>query len=274
MKFQVYLGIDQTGAGKLTAKPLKAVALFRESKRIVGHQLLQLDSLKPEVIRTKLQLRDLRRMAILIDSVLGLPEATWPGQANRFWTLCRWAQQEPLFGRDAAHTFFSRFWRGHETQAPHRLCERLASANSIFRFRPFQKNIQTGSFRIWKDLGSTKKWANIYPFDLKKSHPHHPWLFECYPSFLWKMLFDAPKRDFRFLEKNDFQQIALPSQDRQLLQKDADLQDAFVNAYAGFYFDQKNQLFNAPPRPLSHQINKEGWILGLDFPKDKRHPRL
>src|SRR5690606_15146623 len=71
-------------------------------------------------------------------------------------------------------------------------------ANSVFQSRPYQKNIQTGTYRIWKDLtsGGPTRWANIWPFETERSELlDAPWIFEGFPSLLWREVLGLPTRD-------------------------------------------------------------------------------
>lgn len=143
------------------------------------------------------------RVAIVLDVVIGLPATCWPAWAegsggDRPWSLFARAAATPGWGRPAGERFFETLLPGASAATlPRRLCEHDAGANSVFLTRPFQKNVQTGTFRVWKDLAGGEggaRWANVWAFDRRVAVRSAPWIFEGYPSLLWSKVFGHRRR--------------------------------------------------------------------------------
>ncbi len=290
LKFSYFLGIDQTGAathqGK-KAKPLKCclVNLDRNPWEVhtqIDHKPLSLASLDRANLQWLLKPFNIAwptsKLAILADCVFGLPhkvveEITTPNTLNFPWELFQRAQLhtlgDSLYGRAVSESFFANLLP-KSSAIPKRFCEQLSGSNSVFVTRPYQKNIQTGTYRIWRDLAcsDSKPWLNIWPFNSKDNfQPDFPWIFEGYPSLLWRELFDIPTRNSSLLLKK----LKAPSFRRlfcfdsyRFLNTDPDLCDAVVLALAGAILQKEKALFTPFPGFWSSpHLNSEGWICGL-----------
>lgn len=260
------LGVDQCGAlnSAKQPKPMKAV-LFERKKTVWQFEAIELNSLSREsLLRLKVE-------AIVLDSVIGLPQGSWPirkKSADGVWKLFQKAAEEPAYGRAAGETFFKSFLKG-TMNTPSRVCEKIANANSIFTTRPFQKNIQTGSFRSWRDLGKEKKFLNLWPFETRASFDAtRPWIFEGYPSWVWKNLLKTKKRSSENLKKiiSTKSKIKIePSLTHQwrLVERDPDSADAFALGFMLIHMlhEKKLELFPNLPEFI---LQCEGWILGVE----------
>ena len=76
------------------------------------------------------------------------------------------------------------------------------SCLSVFKNKPFQKNVQTGTFRIWKDLGSDKEYENFsfWPYETESLNKYT--VCEAYPSLCRKELKETYKNNIKFKTKD------------------------------------------------------------------------
>lgn len=132
---------------------------------------------------------------ILVDCVLGLPQVLSDLQTppmEQLKAYMRQAAQTPSWGLRAGQNFFDELLRKHRLRdLPRRQSEIQLKANSVFTHQPFQKNIQTGTFRIWKDLGSDLQSLSnflFWPFETLTKPNSHPVIAEGYPSLAWQYL--------------------------------------------------------------------------------------
>lgn len=247
------IGVDQTGAvdhhGK--PKPLHAAIITNEGQ---GLRLspLRLRQLSHREISPEFNGESLESYIWVIDCVLGLP----PGFPPLRKVMQR-AAQKSCYGREAAREFFAELLLASKWESiPSRKVEILLGANSVFRNVPFQRNIQTGTFRIWKELGSDPQW-----FDLgghEKRHRNRSWIIEGYPSLAWRKLFSVKTRstdEFPKLLKSKFPFIKVSTSDLKEFRKSADACDAAVLAIQAATQEQTLAKFSSPMKP-------EGWILG------------
>lgn len=289
-KLSCFLGVDQTGAaianGK-KAKPLKVCLIKQQERHWHGYteyngKPLTLEGFTPSAFKNLLSKLEidcpLAEIVIVADCVLGMPHSLWPQKgksegARNLWRLFQQTSSHEvkgaIYGRNVSEIFFSRFFNGSETP-PKRHCEKLSGSNSLFTTRPFQKNIQTGSYRIWRDLTAetNQPWLNIWPFNTLDNYSRNlPWLFEGYPSLLWKNIFGLPQRKNNLLieqlNSRPLQRVFRFSDFRHL-KLDADLCDATVLAISGVLLQDKKKLFTPFPNfwKLPH-LQTEGWICGL-----------
>ena len=284
MRLARYLGVDQTGAarrGGKSAAPLPVALAERRGERRLKVELGSIES------ATETKLREFigeaafdSSVGILLDCVIGLPSAFWGRVLGEeaIWKLMRSTRncvgpRGELFGRAVAQKFFSTIWEGAAEQIPKRRCERLARSNSVFQVHPFQKNIQTGTFRIWRDLSqSNDEWARIWPFSIGSEsllRSAKPWLFEVYPSLIWRICFGLPTRNLALLEAAArsvlrARRYEVEFTDWRALKKNPDLADAFALALGGVLLDDDARLFEPFPgfRKIP-ELSKEGWIIGL-----------
>jgi hypothetical protein len=247
-----FLGIDQTGAvgsKKNTAKALDACLYDAKTRQI---EIVKLDSCNLQSILETFPGLKNQKVFVIIDCVLGLPSESWPaGRSIR--ELIQSTSTLTGFGRAVGEEFFSQFWSGRENY-PKRLPEVLAKANSVFQTRPFQKNIQTGTYRIWKDLSADLDQLGILPFDDFQEEARQFWFLEAYPSLLWKRLVLSRTRNkdalLPFLKRKRIKAPKIFSTDEA---------DAILMAVGGSELIEEYLRYEIPKACRQ----KEGWILGL-----------
>lgn len=291
-EFELILGVDQTGAvlGKgLRAKPLPVVLAVKEKEKwkIITHKqrkLLFLERFEPDTIARLLDSHgfsgSLNNLACMVDCVFGLPSLTDP-QIKRgstylwdlFYEASKFSFSKKEYGREVAEKFFSQFLPKRCNKLPTRFCEEVSGSNSVFQVRPYQKNIQTGTFRIWKEIGGLKKpWARVWPFDSAGTaeEKEGPWLFEGYPSLIWREVLKSKIRNPLLLKRlSQKTGLKLAVDNFKALETAPDHADAFVLALGAISLLAKNELWE--PWPLFFKEPRrlqEGWILGLKPTKD------
>jgi len=293
-KFSYFLGIDQTGAATnqgQKAKPLKVCFAQKERGKWTVHTQTQtktpltLPCLSPTSLRLFLGKFGVTwpnpKLAIIADCVFGMPEEifpTTPGNTpeenlwNLFSKTLNHRYDEALFGLKVSESFFSTFIASNKTP-PKRECEKFSGSNSLFTTRPFQKNIQTGSYRIWRDMvcETSKPWLNIWPFVSKENfNGRTAWIFEGYPTFMWKQLLGLPTRNtlalIKLLSSGPFKS-RFKFDSFSLLKADPDLSDAAVLALGGVILQDQNKLMT-PFKGFWKLTtrSKEGWISGIEPP--------
>jgi hypothetical protein len=277
--FNCFVGVDQTGAVQPSGKPkpLPCAVLIQHkgvwNLRAASNdgQRFTLPSFSTSSLSTALRSAGGNLgadTAILADCVFGLPWRSWrrTGQkAGDLRALMRLSADGWAYGRRSSEAFFSR-WA--ETEIPMRECERIAGSNSIFKTRPFQKNIQTGTFRIWRDLATygDEDYFSFWPFDAASSS--RPWVFEGYPSYYWYFFFGHRYRSPLFfssiIESLQTQGWKLESPHTSYFEKDPNLADAGILCLAGLLMQKHQRLF----QPF-HDFGRvaaartEGWIAGV-----------
>ena len=169
------------------------------------------------------------------------------------------------FGMKRAEAFFAHLleqWGVHGI--PRRQCEQLCNANSVFNPRPYQKNIQTGTYRIWRDmvLGEDgKRWFSLWPFEAAQNEQPH--VFEAYPTLMWRQLLGVRTRNLALLKDAVMHAckahgVEITTREWPLLRRHADVADAAVLAMGGMLLQRQQALFT-PVQPRG----MEGWIAGL-----------
>ncbi len=283
--FEGFIGVDQTGAVRAdgTPRPLRAAMLVRAKgagsaprARLV---LADLPSASRGVFATWAAVEGVRfsRLAIVLDAVIGVPAACWPREAagltsgDRPWALFARAAAQPGWGRAVGEAFFAELLpKGTTLELPRRACEALAGANSVFVTRPFQKNVQTGTFRIWKDLAADggPRWANFGAFDARAAVRGAPWIYEGYPSLVWARVFGqrtrAPARFPEVLARAAAMSVVVDASAAVVRQVTAspDVADAAVLALGAACLDATRR--GRLAAPASAMDAGEGWILGLE----------
>ncbi len=194
-------GIDQTGAmmSKSKAKPLKALEL------IVNNENQPQDLLFFEIPNLTDWIRSLNpsdHNHIFIDCVLGLPMDL--AEISLDYSIRDWIKAAEnynyngnRFGRNVSEPFFDgikKFYGLNENNFPKRNVEILLKSNSVFTTRPFQKNIQTGTFRIWKELAPVLEHIVLWPTDFYLNKKINVIFYEVYPSHFYQKLFDLKFR--------------------------------------------------------------------------------
>lgn len=283
-RFTTIVGVDQTGQKGTrpgTAKRLPACILTQIDDAHWQFRAEKISALSRDIVR------DLQAdaeptgasqgTAIVVDCVIGLPATHWPSRpsADALWTIMRQTHNFAGFGLDAASAFFRTIDR-LESPGGLRRCEEITDAQSVFVSTPVQRNIQTGTFRIWKDLTASGKsrWLYLWPFEQPTVRAKHPvWLFEVYPSLIWRALFDGTRRDTTRLPAiiKQFGELGITvkvsRKDIGLLIKDTDLADAAVSALGALKLQQENRLWEPDRRFRRISIaRREGWLIGLPSP--------
>jgi len=288
---EIFIGIDQTGAGASQGKKAKPLPMCIAVKQGAGtwrfitessRKPLRLNRFHPQLLQECFDQLGLdlkwNTTAIILDCVLGLPRQIEMGSPKGrpylwecFARAAGFSQNGKEFGREVAEAFFSEYLPGNNQAYPKRFCEEVSGSNSVFQTRPYQKNIQTGTFRLWKDLGSTgKPWVKIWPFDKKDKRSDQAWIFEGYPSLIWKQCLQSSSRDLKKLRRlcvKAFPQFEIDTWRH--LERSPDLADSFVLAFGGVYLLERGKLWN-PSVSFEEECNapREGWILGLKHPND------
>lgn len=246
MKNLIFLGIDQTGAIDSNGTPKALPACLINKNEI---HFFYLKTLSKTAIQQQLQMNDLKNLLICVDSVLGLPE-----ELNIDWSSAlEKIKKFPGYGRKPAQEYFRHLGQG---QIFKRKIEVICKANSVFAEKPFQKNIQTGTFRIWKELTLNLKDFYIPALENKKFVTQLP-LYEGYPSFSWKVILKSNQRRpaelTELLIKNNLN-LNWTAKHQETVNKDSNLADAFVLALTILKLHKEAKRLKPHP---------EGWILGL-----------
>lgn len=238
----LYLGIDQTGSvdSKGRPKPLPACILNGQD-----FELLEI----PQFNSQHIQKID-GELSICIDCVIGLPlsiKTPWRSAITR--TL-----EFHGYGRNPAKNYFQSFL---QKERPRRDVEIQCQANSVFQEYPFQKNIQTGTFRFWKEMAEDPDWFYA-PFIQNEISKNRIPVFEGYPTLAWKILFETKKREPSLLKKHFkkfYPELRWNTKHQDLVDKNPNYADAAVLALA------VRELY--PKKPVTP--SNEGWILGADL---------
>jgi hypothetical protein len=239
------------------------------------------------------------RIVTLVDCVLGLPSPMRRGHESirDLLTLAKSFNDQitiPM-GRKRAAAFFHQLLRESNFQGapgerwPLRHCERLTASNSVFQEHPFQKNVQSGTYRIWCELGYSLDSGpacqpRLWPHDYQDSaggkihgigFPEMV-IAEGYPSLYWRKLFELRSRQPASLrpavEKTMKRlKFSVESADWELIESNPDLADAVVLALAALVLDSRD-LFSKPLTPTDvktaneapdpFEAGFEGWIAG------------
>jgi hypothetical protein len=241
----IYLGIDQTGAvdSKGRPKPLSACLLDGKNFELKFIKCFDLGSIQAVFP----QLNPIQGV-IGVDCVLGLPRAL---KLDWREALKKTLEQEG-YGRISAKNYFRQLGQG---KLYHREVELQCQANSVFQELPFQKNIQTGTFRFWKEMAQNPDWFYA-PWVLGEQGLSRVPVIEGYPSLAWKLLFQvrsrSPQKLSLLLREFEPELDWSPSQQNEV-ERNPNFADALVLALA-----LKRYWF--PRMDLKPSV--EGWILG------------
>ena len=260
--FKFFVGIDQTGArdSRGLPKALACSVIARENNKSILYTNLLLPSLTKAGLRSLGVNISLKDTFILVDSVLGIPYegTTKKNIRTLFNEASNYSFDGKALGATTAYEFFiSTLLKNSAKEIPTREAERKAGANSIFRLRPFQRNIGCGTFRIWKELGVDPEWFSVWPLENKKTNSSV--IAEGYPSFVWKNWIKASRGNkdalIHFAKSKGFK-INFGKSKTFL---SVDQMDGCVLAlYAAVEYKQLS-LIDLP----DIAIKKEGWIFGL-----------
>ncbi len=276
----------------------KLTALTRDGKK------LRLDSFSPSALAAILT-REMDRdcahhilrssqTAILADAVFGLPAETWPrnkppGAATLrelFAMAAEDTRERQGYGLKAAARFFdeilaqanreSQIKRSNSSATnapppafPVRAVELVANANSVFRTHPFQKNIQCGTYRFWRDLGLYgSEWIHLRYFENARDfRMDRPILFEAYPSLMWREVLKLRTRNRTQVREalKAFSDVDISEETVALIEQDADHADACLLALGGYWLARHGRLI-AESENRDPKLAREGWIAGLPRP--------
>lgn len=241
----IFVGVDQTGAVDRQRRPRPLPACVIEDQCVSFHDLTSFSS--QELARIT---NNWPREQILscVDCVFGLPE----GLSISWREALEYIKKSPGYGREPAQNFFRKIGKGHILK---RKNEIALGANSVFQEKPFQKNIQTGSYRIWKDI-SQESESFFLPALEKKKYKNSFTLVEGYPSYSWQLIFDVSRREpskLATLIKKKKISVKWGVQHQNAVLRDPNLADAFLLALTA-------QKFYPTIKDL--KPNQEGWILG------------
>ena len=299
--FNFFIGLDQTGAvleGGLRAKPLPVAFLDARAARpkliatsssekgatpkplklttFSKESLLQL--LASQQVKLAEQTLASSQTAILADAVFGLPQDVWPNfktLRSFFEEAASETETRKGYGLKPAADFFSKILNDANRNSlnsmpyPVRDCETLANANSVFRTHPFQKNIQCGTYRFWRDLGLYgSEWIHFRYFERAKDFRlDRPLLFEAYPSLIWREALSLRTRDRTKVREalKLFGDVEISEQDVDLMERDADHADACILALGGYWLAKHDKLITGGSS-TDLKLSKEGWIAGLSRP--------
>jgi len=302
--FKLFVGVDQTGAsrpGGRGAYPLATAMIFETAPgswrlcltdaRGRGLSLARFTPtdmallLETQTALPRKRVGGVADAAWMVDCVFGLPSVVLAPRHPRakpdsqaLWREISRARRFTFegkdFGRAPAESFFQSLRPAGKP--PRRKCEVLSGANSVFHFEPYQKNVQTGTYRIWKDMAEARDgepWANFWPMDSaqlggRAGKRGRPWIFEGYPSLFWKNILGTSSRTPKILpsllEKNFSDHLDISADDRRLMTQDPDYADAAVLAVGGCLLQKNGKLWEPFPgfRKLAG-LRFEGWISGL-----------
>jgi hypothetical protein len=250
MNFQIFVGIDQTGAVKSDGrpKPLNICIIDFRSKNFKIFTQLKIEKLCYEeinfVIKSCIPRFQQQKVLICIDSVFGLPQNLSVPFSKVLADSKKFSFENKDYGAITANAFFNQFLKS-DLIKPQRAVEKIVKANSVFNLKPFQKNIGCGSYRIIKELSEDRKWFSMWPFE----KPIQQFVIcEGYPSFFWKQFFNLKTRNL----------IALKSKMKTLNVSSIDQADSFMLAYGAMKSVDFLNAFKIDPN-----LKNEGWILGV-----------
>lgn len=261
-----YVGVDQTGAaraGGRRAAPLPVATLTATAD---GWRLVAARDGRPTTWPTLAEEHAAGARTVFVDAVLGLPAAratAWgvPPGAEGVWALARRAAQHAergprAFGRDVAAAFFA----GCPEVGPDlREVDRAVGAWSVFRTTPYQRNVQTGTYRILVDLGrATARWARLWPFEPPDDRPA---LVEAWPTAGWRALGMPTRRPMALPARLEALGVRVDPTSADVLARRPDHADAAVNAVHGALLAQAGCL--ALPETGRGVPSDEGWIAGV-----------
>jgi hypothetical protein len=252
--FDVYIGIDQTGAvtSKGVPRDLPATILHVNNFSISIFANLKLPSMTTEEIQKLIKSvygpsqKSRAPYLVCVDAALGLPEFTGTSFSDLKLKVAHFEKGGKKYGARLAHDFFRSFLG--EMSRDIRTIEKITGSNSVFNLHPYQKNIGCGTFRILKDLTRSDGKYSVWPFEDFNSAGCA--IAEGYPSLYWKALFGLKKRSLEDLKK------LVP----QLQFTSVDSADSFVLALAGLLYHK--QILKIPSQ---HICRREGWILGVPY---------
>ncbi|MCM0606177.1 MAG: hypothetical protein KA715_08815 [Xanthomonadaceae bacterium] len=265
--FTNFVGIDQTGAYDYRKSKYLPLKICHWDQKNHFLRLGEIPSFTPRAL-LEFGIPLSERTLILVDTVFGLPREL-NRESKEPWDWFKHASEFREYGRKGAEKYFNQklipYTETLGQAIPVRKVELQVRANSLFKSKPYQKNIQTGSFRIWQDLGSASThWISLWPFEAPAKG--RSVLTEGYPSFLWREVFGMKSRQANAFKSKVTKLIKLSAKLRRqldVLKSNPDLCDAAVLALgASIFLDQNPKYLNASALIIHSQ---EGWIFGARF---------
>lgn len=179
--FDYIVGVDQTGA-TIKGKPKKLAFSYFETQKNTLNLGLNLKSFKLSEFSKFINDFNNKRVLIVVDAVLGFPFSV----KISIFDVLREIKSFEGHGLSKGQEFFDYLKKKYIIKNnPLRKIEKILGANSVFTPYPFQKNVQTGTYRILKDLSHDEKWYNILPYEKQNFNKY---LIEGYPSKAFKEL--------------------------------------------------------------------------------------
>lgn len=279
------LGVDQTGASRARGRRAAPLPLALLTRRPDGPWVLDagtpghprtLPGLTPDAVAEHAPLAP--TTALLVDAVVGLVDG--PAGADGWWTLVERAatftHEGRRFGRAVGAAFFGPLAPDDPTRHARR-ADRVSGALPVFRHTPFQRNVQTGTHRVWRDLGQApQRWVQPWPLQRPDDpDPAGPWLFEAWPTWGWRHLLDLRTRQPEALPDRlaaRFPHLTLVPGTAEVLAQRPDHADAAVAALVGHVHLTEPRKPLAPGLPDADWVHREGWILGLPWDADAAAP--
>lgn len=165
----VILGVDQTGAldSNKRPRPLPCALIYLRNN---SWQLLTKDSGEnplslscfdsthiTELVSKYLVTSKSENYYVIVDVVIGLPQEFLTlnnSVEEQLKDYMRKTVQVDAWGLEAGKEFFNRILieNSESCNPSKRQVELALGANSVFTPYPFQKNVQTGTFRVWKEM--------------------------------------------------------------------------------------------------------------------------
>lgn len=266
----IFLGVDQTGAVDRLGKPKSLPVCLIQGNSIRFYTIAKFS---PSEIESLVGRQRLGSVIACIDCVLGLPAPIQKTLRQAMGETVRL----PGFGRKIAQNYFSellaecQILKGPKSpnsklDFPKRKVELLTGSNSVFQVHPFQKNIQTGTFRFWKDMVDEKHpYKFVFPMVSKRFKRGNTIpVFEGYPSLSWKNLFQTTFRrptELPLLLKRHFGHLKISREDLKTGVTNPNFADSMVLALTARCFWQATKKFPA---------QKEGWILGFEMERSEK----
>lgn len=262
-----FVGVDQTGAarrGGLAAAPLPCVALQREGRWLLvpgarGGVLAR--AFSPSFVDTD------GATAVLVDAVLGLPaadaraaglplgEQLLPSLLDRATSFRGPAGRR--YGREVGAAFYAGL-RGPGDGL--REVDRRVGASSVFTTVPWQRNVQTGTWRVLRELAASPGWLAVWPFTSPDARGARGWLLEAWPTLAWRLLGSDRRRPDRLGAFAEVHGVSVHPEVGRAVARSPDVADAAVLALLGGLLAAAGDLVE----PVgAGPAADEGWIAGV-----------
>ncbi len=264
--FRQFIGIDQTGAWNHQRNapallPMACIHLFRGEWVLETHPLKSLEA--ESFLLLGIDVETLPSL-IAVDCVFwSNSKQTVKNLKTDFREAYRHRLEKGKVGREIAESFFKRHDRPPGSK---RDIDQKTGAQSLYSPLPFQRNIQTGTFRIWSELGDPRNQKfNFFPWS-HSSSKQKTWVVEGYPSLSWKNLFNSKTRSpgnlSQWIEQIIRPEIKISEKTKDLICLDQNYADAAVLALQAFMTPIDLSRLKNPS--LKRKMLAHGYILGGD----------